>query len=83
MMKRWVGARKCLCAMLYKTTGETPLKFSFLATMDGNNSFKPVDNIFCSGSEQTDNRTTSSKGWISPDDVDVFKDEVNKVVFEG
>lgn len=49
--------------------------------MDGNNSLKLVDNTFRSGSERTDNRATSSKRWISPDDVDVFKDEVNKVSY--
>jgi KDZ transposase-like protein len=56
------------------------LRFSFLAAMDGNNSLKLVDSTFRSGSERTDNRQTSSKRWISPDDVDVFKDEVNKKV---
>jgi hypothetical protein len=48
--------------------------------MDGNNSLKLVDSTFRSGSVRTDNRVTSSKRWISPDDVDVFKDEVNKKV---
>lgn len=48
--------------------------------MDGNNSLKLVDSTFRSGSVRTDNRVTSSKRWISPDDVDMFKDEVNKKV---
>ena len=48
--------------------------------MDGNNSLKLVDSTFRSGLVRTDNRVTSSKRWISPDDVDIFKDEVNKKV---
>jgi len=48
--------------------------------MDGNNSLKLVDSTFRPGSVRTDNRATTSKRWISPDDVDVFKDEVNKKV---
>jgi len=48
--------------------------------MDGNNSLKLVDSTFHSGSERFDNRESSSKRWISPEDVDVFKDEVNKKV---
>jgi hypothetical protein len=68
-----------VCApCLYKTTGEPSLRFSFLAAMDGNNSLKLVDSTFRSGSERTDNRATSSKRWISPEDVNIFKDEVNK-----
>ncbi|KAF8167514.1 hypothetical protein B0H34DRAFT_669941 [Crassisporium funariophilum] len=47
-------------------------------SMDGNNSLKLVDSTFCAGSVRTDARVTSSKQWISPEDVDVFKDEVNK-----
>ncbi|KDR71992.1 hypothetical protein GALMADRAFT_74454 [Galerina marginata CBS 339.88] len=68
-----------VCApCLYKTADEPPLKFSFLAAMDGNNSLKLVDSTFRAGSVRTDNRVTSSKRWISPEDVDVFKDEVNR-----
>ena len=48
--------------------------------MDGNNSLKLVDSTFRSGLVRTDNRVTNSIRWISPDDVDVFKDEVNKKV---
>ncbi|KAF8164965.1 hypothetical protein B0H34DRAFT_687229 [Crassisporium funariophilum] len=63
---------------LYKTANEPPLKFSFLAAMDGNNSLKLVDSTFRSGSVRTDNRASTSRRWISPEDVDIFKDEVNK-----
>ncbi|KAJ6608426.1 hypothetical protein B0H10DRAFT_2166582 [Mycena sp. CBHHK59/15] len=49
---------------LYKTVGERPLKFSFLATMDGNNSLKLVDSTFRSGTTQADDRTSRSFRWI-------------------
>ena len=48
--------------------------------MDGNNSLKLVDSTFRSGSVCTDNRVSNSKRWISPENVDIFKDEVNKKV---
>ena len=48
--------------------------------MDGNNSLKLVDSTFRSGSVRTDNRVSSSKRWISPEEVNIFKDEVNKKV---
>lgn len=48
--------------------------------MDGNNSLKLVDSTFRSGSVRTDNRLGDSKRWISPEDVDIFKDEVKKKV---
>ena len=70
-----------ICApCLYKTADEPPLKFSFLAAIDGNNSLKLVDSTFRSGSVCTDDRVSSSKRWISPEDVNIFKDEVNKKV---
>ena len=56
------------------------MKFSFLAAMDGNNSLKLVDSMFRSGKVRHDNRTTDSLRWITPEDVDVFKDEVHKKV---
>ncbi|PPQ93691.1 hypothetical protein CVT25_001399 [Psilocybe cyanescens] len=55
-----------ICApCLYKTKNKPLLKFSFLAAMDGNNSLKLVDN---------------SLHWITPEDVDAFKDEVHRKV---
>ena len=48
--------------------------------MDGNNSLKLVDSTFRSELVRTDDRVSSSKRWISPEDVDIFKDEVNKKV---
>ncbi|KAF8185649.1 hypothetical protein BJ912DRAFT_797325, partial [Pholiota molesta] len=65
---------------LYKTNNEPPLKFSFLAAMDGNNSLKLVDSTFRPGSVRHDNRTSASSRWLSPEEVDVFKDEVHRKV---
>ena len=64
---------------LYKIEREPPLKFNLLAAMDGNNSLKLVDSAFRAGSVRTDTRSSSSQRWISPGEVDVFKDEVKKV----
>lgn len=63
---------------LYKIEGETPLKYSLLATMDGNNSLKLVDATFRAGTSRKDDRILSSPRWLTPEQVDVFKDEVAK-----
>ncbi|KAJ6546321.1 hypothetical protein B0H10DRAFT_1852436 [Mycena sp. CBHHK59/15] len=66
-----------ICApCLYKTVGERPLKFSFLATMDGNNPLKLVDSTFRSGTTRADDRTSRSFRWLTPEEVDLYKDEV-------
>ena len=64
---------------LYKVESEPPLKISFLAAMDGNNSLKLVDSAFRAGSVRTESRSTTSRCRISPQEVDIFKDEVKKV----
>jgi hypothetical protein len=61
---------------MYRLEDEPPMKFSMLATMDGNNSLKLVDNTFKSGLSRIDDRMSTSSRWITPDDVDRFKDEV-------
>jgi hypothetical protein len=61
---------------MYKLADEPPMKFSMLATMDGNNSLKLVDSTFRSGSSRNDDRMSTSSRWITPDEVDRFKDEV-------
>ena len=61
---------------MYKLEDEPPMKFSMLATMDGNNSLKLVDNTFKSGLSHIDDRMLTSSRWITPEDVDRFKDEV-------
>ncbi|KAJ7698303.1 hypothetical protein B0H17DRAFT_1196887 [Mycena rosella] len=66
-----------VCApCLYKVQNEAPLKFSWLACMDGNSSLKLVDATFRSGSVRPDNRASTSFRWLTPAQVDVFKDEV-------
>jgi Kyakuja-Dileera-Zisupton transposase len=66
-----------ICApCLYKTDNETPLEFSVLACMDGNNSLKLVDSTFKSGTPRSDDRTSTSARWVTPDQVNRFKDEV-------
>lgn len=55
------------------------MKFSMLATMDGNNSLKLVDNTFRSGLSRIDDRISTSSRWITPEDVDRFKDEKGEV----
>ncbi|KAJ7291871.1 hypothetical protein C8J57DRAFT_1492338 [Mycena rebaudengoi] len=61
---------------LYKTVGEPQLKHSFLATMDGNNSLKLVDATFRAGTPRSDDRKSTSFRWLSSQQVDAFKDEV-------
>ncbi|KAJ6609004.1 hypothetical protein B0H10DRAFT_2166451 [Mycena sp. CBHHK59/15] len=66
-----------VCApCLYKTRNETPLKFSWLGCMDGNNSLKLVDSTFHTGTVRLDSRSAASSRWLSPEQVDIFKDEV-------
>jgi len=77
--RKW--AMKNVCApCLYKTEDEPKMKFEFLATMDGNNSLKLVDDTYRVGTVRTDTRQTQSPRWISPEAVDLFKDEVGKVI---
>jgi hypothetical protein len=61
---------------LYKTVGEPSLKFSLLACMDGNNSLKLVDSTFKAGTPRTDDRVSNSVWWLTPEQVNCFKDEV-------
>lgn len=61
---------------LYKTEHESPLKYSLLAAMDGNNSLKLVDATFRAGTPRKDDRVISSPRWLTPEQVDIFKDEV-------
>ncbi|KAJ7199256.1 hypothetical protein GGX14DRAFT_536557 [Mycena pura] len=68
-----------VCApCLYKTEGEDPLKFSFLACMDGNNSLKLVDSTFRAGTARLDDRLSTSFRRLTAQQVDIFKDEVRE-----
>ncbi|TFY55866.1 hypothetical protein EVJ58_g7981 [Rhodofomes roseus] len=65
-----------VCApCLYKLEGETPLKYSMLVTMDGNQSLKLVNDIFRAGKTLQDDQTGHSELWLMPADVDRWKDE--------
>ncbi|KAJ6555295.1 hypothetical protein B0H10DRAFT_2373425 [Mycena sp. CBHHK59/15] len=63
---------------LYKTINEPYLKFSWLGAMDGNNSLKSIANEFKSGSVRSDDRLRRDvhDRWLTPEEVDLFKDEV-------
>ncbi|PPQ92117.1 LOW QUALITY PROTEIN: hypothetical protein CVT25_007973 [Psilocybe cyanescens] len=63
---------------LYEVEDKVPLKFRFLAAMDGNNSLKLIDSVFHAGLVCTDTCISTSECWIPPEEVDVFKDEVKK-----
>jgi hypothetical protein len=61
---------------MYELNDEEPLAHRILATMDGNNSLKLVDDSFRRGTHRADTRTRRSQKWLSPEYVDLFKDEV-------
>lgn len=63
---------------LYQTENEPKLKFSMLVAMDSNNSLKLVDSTCQAGTPCNDDCSISSFRWLSPDKVDVFKDEVKR-----
>ncbi|KZP18222.1 hypothetical protein FIBSPDRAFT_1046284 [Athelia psychrophila] len=71
----WDVKNACPCCM-YELEDEAPLEHRVLATMDGNNSLKLVDESYRRGIERIDNRTGRSRKWLSPAYVDQFKDEV-------
>lgn len=60
---------------LYHLEDEVQLKPALLATMDGNQSLKLVDNMYRFGIDQEDSRTARTDIWLSPEEVDRFKDE--------
>jgi hypothetical protein len=60
----------------YKLKDEPTLRFSFLSTMDGNNSLKRLGEDLRKVKERTDSRVIKSDRWLSPEYVDRFKDEV-------
>ncbi|KAF8135247.1 hypothetical protein K438DRAFT_2123358 [Mycena galopus ATCC 62051] len=72
---KWHANNVC-APCLYTTTAEPPLKFSFLACMDGNNSLKLIDSTFRAGTVRPDDRASASFRRLTTEQVDVFKDEV-------
>ncbi|KAJ7784896.1 hypothetical protein DFH07DRAFT_947968 [Mycena maculata] len=68
-----------VCApCLYKTVNEPYLKFSWLGAMDGNNSHKWVDAILRAGTPRADDPVSQHDRWVTPEQVDLFKDEVSE-----
>ncbi|KAJ6493883.1 hypothetical protein DFH09DRAFT_1104346 [Mycena vulgaris] len=61
---------------LYKVAGEPRLKYSMFAAMDRNNSLKLVDAMFNAGTPRSDDRKSTLFRWLTPQQVDAFKDEV-------
>ncbi len=60
---------------LYRLEGET-YNPTLLACMDGNSSLKLVDDSFRSGEKRRDERTWRTDLFMTPEEVDRFKDEV-------
>jgi len=63
---------------MYKVENEPSQRFSMLLSMDGNQSLKLVGNEFRSGSIRWDDRSARSPRWLTPEEVNVFKDEVKR-----
>ncbi len=61
---------------LYHLEGEPRLKHGLLGSIDGNSSLKLVDDTFRSGEARPDKRTWRTDLFITPEEVDQFKDEV-------
>ena len=60
----------------YKLEDEPSLQFSFLCEMDDNNSLKHVDISTRGQAKHPDSRTFCMDYWLTPLEVDAFKDEV-------
>jgi hypothetical protein len=64
---------------MYKIENEPILRFSMLLSMDGNQSLKLISGDFRSGSIRQDDRTARSPRWLTPQAVNIFKDEVDRI----
>jgi hypothetical protein len=62
----------------YKVKDEPPLKFSYLGSLNGNNSLKLVDSTFRAGHPRFDNWKSTSFRWLTPVQVDKYQDEVKR-----
>ncbi|CAK5284899.1 unnamed protein product [Mycena citricolor] len=68
---------KNVCApCFYSVEGERKLKYRSFMSVDGNASLKLVDSTFRAGNPRFDARKSRSWRWLTPSQVDVFKDEV-------
>ncbi|KAL0567633.1 hypothetical protein V5O48_014366 [Marasmius crinis-equi] len=60
----------------YELVGEIALFPRILLAVDGNNSLKMVNSDHKRGEARTDTRSLSDPRWLEPEEVDLFKDEV-------
>ena len=60
----------------YELQGEPDLVFSCLVCIDGNNSLKRLGSEIRHGEERIDLRTLTPDRWITTEEVDRFRDEV-------
>ena len=75
----WKRLNVCAPCM-YRLKGEPHLKYSMLVAMDGNQSLKLVDDAFRAGRPLRDDRAGRSTCWLTPEEVDRWKDEVHRPV---
>lgn len=61
---------------MYQIDNEPSLKYSLLVATDGNQSLKLVDSAFRAGDLRPNDQTLETDMWLTPEEVDVFKDEV-------
>lgn len=60
----------------YKLENEPQLEFSCLVSFDGNNSLKRLGEKIRNQQPRPDFRLILSDRWLTPAEVDIFKDEV-------
>jgi hypothetical protein len=70
--------QSCPCCF-YKLEGEPDLDFSSFVSIDGNNSLKRLGTTVRNTNERLDSRTIVSDRWLTPEEVNRFKDEVSQV----
>jgi hypothetical protein len=71
--------RSCPCCF-YKLQGEPEMEFSSFVSIDGNNSLKHLGTSVRGINDRIDSRTVISDRWLTPEEVDRFKDEVKSRV---
>ena len=68
--------RNCCPACFYKLEDEPKQEFSCSISMDGNNSLRRMGADIRKQELRPDSRTLTSDRWLTPDEVNCFKDEV-------
>ena len=64
---------------MYKIENELPLRFSIFLAGDGNQSLRLIDLAFLAGELRPNDCVLCSGRYLWPEEVDVFKDEVQNV----